>query len=343
MELIQDYFAAKRSGSKPISERTEVTYRDHLRPFLEYWPTHIDDHQHTISRSTLDAFDRWLRNDYRNSRGGAPAENTISHCLIVLKQIFEWMYQSDCTDGIAIQKWVPAASLVEPDVYFPETEALQKLIDTITQGDSVYRTRDMAIVTFGLSTGARASEIAFALAKNVTFVDAPLDDLRLSQEHRGYVYLARVKGDMDGRKNRGRYVVFDSKAGLLLKCWLKSYVPAPEATIFNFQHGHGIYMMIARYIKKMGEEAGEAEALNVQSLRRAFSDNWDEELGTDKRAPLKLQMGHSMRGDVTQMHYIDRKKKTRNAKQLMEVHVSPLSKLCIDWSRFPVICDKKSS
>lgn len=341
MELIEDYFDAKKSGSRPITKRTEVTYRDHLRPFAEYWPNHVEDHNHVISRATLDDFDKWLRTEYKNSRGGSPAENTISHCLIVLKQIFEWLYQSDCTDGVAIQKWVPAASLVQPDVYYPDTEALQKLIDTIAQSDTLYRLRDMAAVTFALSTGARASEIAFALPKNVTFVDTQIDDLRLSQQHRGYIYLERVKGDMDGRKNKGRYVVFDSKAGLLLKCWLKNYTPAPDQPIFRMQHGHGFYAMIARYIKLMGDEAGEAGALNVQSLRRAFSDNWDEELGMEKRVPLKQQMGHSMKGDVTQEHYINPKNKKRMAKQLLEVHVSPLSKLSIDWTRFPVIRDTK--
>lgn len=329
-QLIELYFDHKRPS---LGGRTERTYRDHIRPFVAFWNDCHHIHEQTISVSVMRQFHDWLRNDYKTARNTPPAENTISHCLTVVKQLFEWMYRSECTDGVPIQKWVPHVPLVQPEVYFPTKEELQLLIDQVVGYDGPWRLRDASVITFALSTGARATEIAKAKIENLTFVDTPIDDVSVKSKHRGYVYLENVKGDMEGTKNKGRYVVFGSKAGLFLKCWMRYSMRTSR--IYNFEHGHAIYQMIGRHIDRI-ENPGEATAFSAQSLRRAFSDNWDAVGGVSKRLPLKLQMGHSLKGDVTQAHYINGQNKRRIAQQILEEHISPLDNLEIDWTRFPV-------
>jgi hypothetical protein len=35
-------------------------------------------------------------------------------------------------------------------------------------------------------------------------------------------------------------------------------------------------------------------------------------------------------------HYTNHRNKRRTVQQLLERHVSPLDRICLDWSRFPV-------
>lgn len=88
-ELIEDYFVAKRSGRKIITTKTEQTYRIHIKPFLSYWLQYPNRHNHCISTETMDDFYQYLTTESLNYRGEKLAQNTIAHCLIVLRQIFE--------------------------------------------------------------------------------------------------------------------------------------------------------------------------------------------------------------------------------------------------------------
>ncbi|GIV81678.1 MAG: hypothetical protein KatS3mg051_1032 [Anaerolineae bacterium] len=163
--------------------------------------------------------------------------------------------------------------------------------------------------------------------------DTPFVNIALGDDHRGTCHLRRTKGDMAGEGN-GRYVVFDSPTGLLLKIYLRSVGRSPDTTpdepIFGMT-GNGIRLMIERH----RTEAGLPE-ISAHAFRRAFADYWDEHNGPELRIVLKKQLGHSVASrDVTELHYINQNPR-RAAREIMQHHISPMREIRIDWRLLPV-------
>ncbi len=154
----------------------------------------------------------WVRTDYRTRLGKPLSQTSIYDCFLRLRQVLQWAFTANCTGSVNLADWVPRIEPGTPDQFFPDIDQLAQLLATPT---GPYRLRDVACLAFLVSTGARRFEAALAAIEDVEFI-TPITDLAVGSDHRGWVWLRKVKGDADG-KNGGRDVVFCSVAGLLLK------------------------------------------------------------------------------------------------------------------------------
>ena len=92
---------------------------------------------------------------------------------------------------------------------------------------------------------------------------------------------------------------------------------------------------ICQMVDKHAHAAG-VPLVSPHGFRRMLADHWDEVHGISGRAALKKQLGHTaIAGDVTERHYISRNQR-RIAREIAKWHVSPLSLIPLDWTRFPV-------
>jgi len=319
-ELLELYLSAKRRDCS-ITARTESSYREHLVPFLVWFAATEDKH---LSPERLSEFVAWMRADYRTRYGHAPAANTTAHCVTRLKGLFNWCYKQNCTGGVNLADWLPLVRKVGSRLYFPDTLEMQRLFDAVV---GIERLRDWALFGFLLSTGARLYEVAHAEAQHVEWC-SPIENLRLGDDHRGSCWLRKVKFDAEGA-GAGRQVVFCKDAGLLLKVWVRAAGREPGDTIFGLSDS-GISQIIRRHAKTAG-----LPELSPHAFRRMFADNWDATHGMAARTILKRQLGHSLKGDVTQDSYISQNHKRVTA-EIMRWHVSPLASIAIRWDALPV-------
>lgn len=319
-ELLELYLSAKRQENT-ITARTEASYREHLAPFLVWFSARP---QKMLSPESLAEFVVWMRTNYRTRYGHAPAANTTAHCVIRLKGLFNWCYRQNCTGGVNLADWLPQVRKVHSRLYFPDVGEMQRLF-AATHGPD--RLRDLALFAFLLSTGARLYEVAHAEVAHVTF-NTPITNLRTGDDHRGSVWLRKVKFDAEGLGS-GREVVFCRDAGLLLKVWLRAGERGEGDTLFGLTDSG-----ISQVVKRRAKEAGLPE-LSPHAFRRMFADTWDAAHGMAARTVLKRQLGHSLRGDVTQDSYISRNHKRVTA-EILRWHVSPLAQMSIRWESLPV-------
>lgn len=324
-EILELYFEAKRAE---IAPRTLHSYRNQLAPFLAFWEQQADFHQHRLSQDVLAEAVRWIRSDYRNSRGTPAAPHSVADCIVRMKQFFKWAYQNNCTGPIDLTKWTPARKHVEGRLYFPDVEEMRRLFAAPSGLD---RIRDLALFAFLLSTGARLFETARACAGHVEWAGR-FESMRVGDDHRGAIWLQHVKGDREG-EGAGRYCAFCSAAGLMLKCYLRSAAPPDGSTLFGISDS-GISQIVKRHAL-----TARLPELSPHAFRRMFADWWDETHGIAGRLVLKRQLGHSLRGqDVTENHYISSKNPRRVIAELLKWHTSPVEHL-LDWRTLPVHID----
>lgn len=322
-EIVTWYLDAKRTQ---IRADTVANYRNQLNPFLSFWKKYAPTHDYKLSPDIMRTSLDYVRHEYLTATGRKPSSSTIFNCFNRLKQVFHWAYRHNCTGTLDLSDWCPILPRVHPFLYFPTLPEIQRVLDM--PGDE-FRLRDVAMMTFMLSTAARVFETSRAQTGNITFL-TPMTDLTTGHDHRGYCLLEQTKGDRDG-VSRGRYVVFCSDAGLLLKVYLRSVKRSAADPAFGLVHSS-----ITHIIRRHGDAAGLGE-ISPHAFRRAFSDYWDEHLGRELRGVLKLQLGHTPdKSDVTQRHYINPDNPQRLIKELLKHHISPLRELQIDWSAFPV-------
>ena len=319
-DLLELYLAAKRQDNA-ISARTEDSYRRHLAPFLVWFGARADK---ALSPETLTEFVAWMRAEHRTRYGAHPAANTTAHAVVRLKGFFNWCYKQNCTGGVNLADWLPQARKVSSRLYFPDAAEMQRLFDAVRGLD---RLRDLALFALLLSTGARRYEIAHAVVEHVQF-NTPITNLRVGDDHRGYIWLRKVKFDAEGL-GAGREVVFCADAGLLLKVWLRAAERQPSDTIFGLTDSG-----MSQVVRRVGKAAGLPE-ISPHAFRRMFADHWDATHGMAARTILKRQLGHSLKGDVTQDSYISRNQR-RATQEIMKWHVSPLAQIAIRWESLPV-------
>jgi integrase len=194
------------------------------------------------------------------------------------------------------------------------------------------RVRDTALVAFALSTGARRNEIVNAKVENMHFA-TDLSNLRVGDDHSGYVHLRVVKGDSEGT-GKGRYSAFCSKTGLLLKTWLRCW---GESKGNAFVLG---YVGLQNITRCISVTCGLPE-LHPHAFRSAHIDYWafkHANAGMMASIALKLQVGHAIDGHDfgATVSYINTSNPWRNMEIIKKFHCSPLDEIEIDWARFPV-------
>lgn len=323
-QIINLYFEDKIERGK-VSQSTITNYRTYLRPWNVFWEKRSDLHQHRISREIFMIAVNWVRHEYVCSRNRQIDENSVVQCFLRLRQILKWAYEVGCTSNVNLADWCPLLKPVPVKSLFPTTEELQEIFSS-PAGES--RLRDLALMAFLLSTGARRMEVANAQVELLNFQTA-ITNLSLGDDHRGYCELRQVKGDANGEGRKPRVVVFCSDAGLLLKAYLRS-VNRNEGRIFDMTDS-----AIGQIVYKHAERAG-IQRMSPHAFRRCFADYWDEHLGIGGREALKKQLGHTVAAsDVTERHYISRNLR-RVAREILKFHVSPLAEIGLPWTSLPV-------
>ena len=322
-QIIELYLSTKLATGA-ITPKTEKNYRNNLNPWVAYWDACAAQHQQTISPEILTNALTWMRTDYRNARARTPHETSVHHCWVRLRQVFNWAYANNCTGNVNLAEWCPPLPEADPTAHFP---SVQELAAILAQPSGEQRLRDVAVIAFLVSTGARRYEAAHAGCETLVF-NTPLGKLDAGGDHAGWLVLRKVKGDKEGR-GPGRPACFCSACGLLLKCYLRS-VGRTEGPIFAMSD-----TAICQMIDKHATAAG-VPLVSPHGFRRMLADHWDEVHGLGGRAALKKQLGHATAaGDVTERHYISRNQR-RVAREIAKWHASPLSLIPLDWARFPV-------
>ena len=322
-EIVDLYLNGKLADGS-LAPRTATNYRLQLYPWFAFWRECESIHHHTLSVEILRSALDWIRTDYRTRMGKPLSQTSIYDCFLRLKQVLLWAFNANCTGSVNMADWVPKVDSGTPDQFFPDISQLTQLL-AVPVGP--YRLRDVACLAFLVSTGARRFEAALATIEDVEFL-TPMTDLSIDSDHRGWVWLRRVKGDSEG-KNGGRDVVFDGVAGLLLKAYIRAD-GRKTGPIFDLSD-NAIGQMVDRHAAACG--LGE---FSPHALRRALADYWDERHGFAGRAVLKKQLGHAANsGDVTERHYISRNRK-RVTREILKWHISPLAAVALDWREFPV-------
>jgi integrase len=325
LDELMDLYLSSHLAEGVITPATHRIYEVQLRPFREYWRQCPHEHGYQLSRAVLARALEWIRAEYIGPKGKLLAYVTVEDCFVRLRGLFHWLYKRHCTGSVDLATWCPEIKHIEPDQYYPTIEEVQRLLDAPTGN---FRLRDVTLMTFLISTGARRNEAACAQTGDVEFL-TPMTDVTVGNDHRGWCLLRVTKGDRDGVTG-GRPVVFCTTAGLLLKVYLRSVSRPPEERIFGIGDV-AIGQMIQRHTTAIG-----VPEISPHAFRRLFSDYWYE-CQPELERLRKAQLGHSISNqDVTMRHYTNHRNKRRTVQQLLERHVSPLDRICLDWSRFPV-------
>ncbi len=321
--IIDAFFDDK---GRTVSERTIEDYRNDMRPFLQWWRECETIHGGRLSAEALENFLRWCKSDYRNSFGQPPSSYTLRRVTKRLRQILMWAHNQGYVP-VAIHEMVTLYHDPGREKYYPSISELARLLHAPR---GIYRVRDAALMAFAISTGARRMEIAHARIENLTFA-TPLEDLSCSSDHSGHILLRVVKGDRSG-EGLGRLSVFDWKAGLLVKAWLRS----------SGEEAGSLFGLGIAGIQKIVRDASmlcELPDLHPHAFRSALIDYWvDKHMDSGAMADiaLKLQVGHAIDKSVATNHYIDYRNRRKILRWLQHYHTSPLEEIDIDWIRYPV-------
>lgn len=327
--IIEQYLA---HCEKTVASEAQRNYRLHLRPLQKWWAEHPDQHENIISAATMDIFLAWLKTDYRNLYDDKPSDHTISKALLLTRQVLRWAHRAG---GIAqdVSDLVPRHSFAIKEKYYPSIMELETLIKSPV--DPYLALRDTTIMALLLATGARRFELANALVENIHF-NTPVLNVNLGDDHAGYVRLEVTKRKKQGEM-KARYSLFDWKAGLLLKAFLRT----------TRRNSGSIFGLTDEGIRGVVNDAGQRTgitAIHPHAFRSAFIDWWFWRHRSDGPAAdmaLRLQVGHALQTDDAQSHYINRNH-NRVLALIQEFYTSPLEDIKIDWWAVPVNCDEAS-
>lgn len=323
LEAVIDAYIVE--AGQTISPDALKNYQNHLRPFRRWWIEREDQHGQRLSRATLRAYVVWLETDYVNAYGVAPSDYAIHKSLALLRRLLRWAHRAGCV-AQDISELVPQYATVEREKYFPEAEEFNAVLQSINTSTAL---RDTAIWCFLISTGMRRMEIVGARVDELTF-NTPIENLAVGDDHGGYVHLHKVKGDSLGA-GKGRYSVFCSKTGLLLKAWLR-LSRHTDGSIFGLGED-GIRMIINDTAKAAG-----ITRMHPHACRSAFISWWldiNKGGGDAASIALRLQVGHALDSGDSQTPYLS-KNPNWILRQIRAFHTSPLNAITLDWRRFPV-------
>jgi integrase len=313
LPTVLDLFLQERDR-RALDPRTVANYGHQLQPFADWWRDRDDP---VLSEAALADFWQWLSRDWVTATGNPPAPSTVHTVARRVRQFLRWLHRTGRLP-VDVSDWMPLPPSPDPAQRFLDRGQLQAVLDAIPPGSLRFRDR----ATFALlgETGARRFEVAELLEEDV-HVDPDLSG--------GWARLRRVKGDAQGR-GQGRVVAFGPVTAQAVHQWrlhqaLMGLDWADDPRLLQMTNT-AIRLRVAKWA------AGAGFALGAHDFRRTFSDHWLEHCPDRARAMLllKLQLGHTIRDDVTLAHYINTKNPGRVVDQLRAVYVSPLAGL--DWS-----------
>lgn len=304
-----------------LSKKTVMMYELQGAPLVEWWLQYGHTHQWKLSQAAFREFDAWMGAEYINKQGNKPSYYIKHKASVVINQFVVWLRSEGCID-FDIQHWIVKHEAQPVHAYWPTLDDLQRMFDAVPQDRD--RLRNTALFAFFLSTGCRRQEAANLMIENVHF-QTPLSDISLGSDHSGHALLEITK------TKKPRTVWFCSKAGLLVKAWLRS-TGHSSGLVFRLGDAGIRFAML-----KATDVAGVSE-VTPHGLRRAWCDWFMVKHAQDAMAMTvaKLQLGHSNGRDVTSNHYINLRNKSRVIEWLQRYHTSPLEEIEFDWSKFPV-------
>lgn len=319
-ELIAAYIAATKPN---VTAKVLQNYQYHLNPFLLWWQKFSDQHQQTLSKSTLQLFVDWYAVEYRTVTGLQTSDHMMDQTLSILRRVLRWSgVTEDDANGV-----VPVHPSHPKPKYYPKIEELDRLIKAPSEPHLALR--DMTIMAMLLATGCRRFELANATVENVHF-NTSIYNLSLGDDHGGYVHLRVVKGDAAG-KGQGRYSMFHWKAGLLLKAYLR-LTRRSSGTLFGLSDDG-----IRTVVNEAGKDSG-ITRIHPHAFRSAFIDYWFwkyQDGGEAADIARHLQVGHALDKSNISTHYINLNM-DRQLELIKRFYVSPLEEIALDWYNVPV-------
>jgi integrase len=315
-----DAFLAEKASCAP---RTYTNYRNELKPFTEWWQGQQGRYAATLTPGVFD--------DFLTFMGQGHSDYMRFRTTKRIRQFLTWAHNKGAV-GARVTELCPRQDEPEAaDKYYPSVDDLGRLF-AACQGDT--RLRDAALIAFAISTGARRFEIAHAALADLVFDTSWVDLDTSHNDHGGYIRLRVTKGDAQG-KGQGRISVFDSRAGLLLKAYLRSVgrMPGQAGSIFGMSDTTIHYI-----VRSLGERAGLGE-IHPHAFRSALIDHWHDKnaaAGEAADIAMRLQVGHTLPRSNVSLRYIDTRNKAKLLRRLRQFHASPLESLVWDWSLWPV-------
>lgn len=318
-QLVDDFLVAK---AKQISERSAVGYRLDLAPFLAWWNQRQN---HILTDDSFTEMTGWIAAHYRNGFGQPATATTIWRTTKRVRQLLTWAHTKGYIP-VSLTDMCPLYPADEKEKYWPDTDDLTAMLAACS-GDS--RLRDSALILFAAATGARRFEIAAVDVSWLRF-DTPMTQLYAGGVHSGFVHLQTVKRDTQGIM-RPRWSMFDSSTGLMLK----AYIRAANVTgsLFGLTD-NGIQLLVRR----IGRVA-RLPRIHPHAFRHCLIDHWREEnasAGVMADLALKMHVGHALpKSDVT-TRYQNWSNWQRNMERIRQFYRSPVERIEIDWSLYPV-------
>lgn len=335
----------KRLDSKAIQANTHRTKLQSLRVVRAWWAGYGPAHDYEITRFAFDNLLAYAR-AYKTRAGKPLAPMSIYEMLGALRAPLNGLYRDSLTAHINIADWVPVIPKPEIDRDFPTLEEIEKIVYAPINFKNIEsarsrRLRDTAIICFMISTACRIYEMSNAQVGDLEFM-TPLSNLNLGDDHSGRAYLRKVKGDSDGLKNKGRYVVFCGVAGLLAKCVIRSLREWENGQPVNARLFGVSEFTYSKHIRKYADIQG-MHRFTSHSGRRAAATDFIEKNGAHNQGVMQDQMGHTNNSLIRQAYIDPKVLKRALADEVERLHVSPLDDLDLSyerfWCNFPVSYD----
>lgn len=319
--------------STRLTRGSMTHYRMNLRGFRQWWATHADKYNDTLSPTMFEDFLTWYSSEFQGQKikdGATPY--MIREAAVMLRRVLIWAHKNGAITE-DVRSIVPMPHYDYRPTYFPALDEISHILQ-VPQDD--FRIRDTAIMALMASTGCRRGEVSALKRSNIHFFNSDFSSLRLADDHSGWVYFEKAK-----QKERGRVSIFENTCGLLLKLWL-NWMSLGNGRVFTLTP-EGIYHAVVKH-----GAAIDVPQFHPHSFRHAFNDHWIREnagMGEASDIARRMQLGHAFdRNDTNMYHYVDWRfnpeQPERFVERIRQFYTSPLKTISDrglwDWSRYPV-------
>lgn len=303
--LMNEYYlhCADR-GAKPQSIQA---YREQTVPFDRWLETIAPEFGYKLTPDRMREFSRWLRDEYRTSRGEPLTQTGQSNTLRRVRSVFTWLYQQQyCAVNMAI--WVPQLPKSPRGIRPLDTDSMVRLFVATEQSRGIKSVRNRALLALMFGTGARVAEVLAVRIEHLKFFD---DDS-------GTVYLSVTKGD------KPRTSVFGPVCGAFLQDYLAT-TPLERGRLWDFTSRSNVNATL----RKLTDLAG-IPHISSHDVRKFFISYWwrhyPQSGGFDKRF-LEMQVGHAP-ATTTEKYYV-----FLNTENIQKYYVSPLEEKAVQLAQ----------